>query len=95
MSRYTFPGNTPGLVIVAGWDNPLETYFAQVWDGGEPEAGDLLLWLGGERGEVVTISALVDHLAPYAEIPEETLTSLRDDWNYRGPAMPLLRLFAK
>ena len=26
MSRYTFPGNKPELVIVAGWDNPLETY---------------------------------------------------------------------
>ena len=25
--------------IVVGWDNPLKTYFAQVWDGGGPGQG--------------------------------------------------------
>ena len=32
MSRYTFNGGEPRHKVVVGWDNPLETFFLQVWD---------------------------------------------------------------
>ena len=63
MSRYTFTGNRSQLRIVVGWDRPLQTYFAQVWDGGELEAGNLLLWAGAEFGGMDT-AAVRYRIAP-------------------------------
>lgn len=95
MSRYTFAGNKPELVVVAGWDNQLETYFAQVWDGGEPEGGGLLLWLGGERREVPTVCALEAHLASYGEIPREIYPELLEDGLSLRPATTIKDLLRR
>jgi hypothetical protein len=32
MSRYCIPSQRPGLTVVVGWDNPLRTLFAQVFN---------------------------------------------------------------
>ena len=32
MSRYHIPAQDPGLTVIVGWDNPLTTFFAQVFD---------------------------------------------------------------
>ena len=29
MSRYNIPSQNPALTIIIGWDNPLQTFFAQ------------------------------------------------------------------
>lgn len=79
MSRHTFTGDKPNLRIVVGWDRPLRSYFAQVWDGGELEAGELLLWAGAGPEPVPTTDALAELLAPFGGIPGEVLDRLRDE----------------
>lgn len=78
MSRHEFTGNRPNLQIVVGWDRPLDTYFAQVWDGGELEEGNLLLWLGADL-ERVEIDDLAAELAPFGGIPAQVLDQLREE----------------
>ena len=95
MSRYTFEGNRPALSIVVGWDNPLKTYFAQVWDGGGPEKGDLKLWVGAGADKVPTPEALAELVAPYGDIPAEILAQLEEDQEERRAPTPLQWLLSK
>jgi hypothetical protein len=86
MSRYTFEGSRPELSIVVGWDNPLKTYFAQVWDGGGPGQGELRLWVGAGRDKVPTAEMLAELVAPYGEVPTDVLAQLDEDHELRtGP----------
>ena len=32
MSRYSVPTQHPGLTVIVGWDNPLATFFVQVFN---------------------------------------------------------------
>jgi hypothetical protein len=79
MSRYTFAGHRPELSIVVGWDNPLRTYFAQVWEGGGPPKGELRLWVGIGLDRVLTVETLAGLLAPYGDIPRRVVSQLEDD----------------
>lgn len=95
MSRYTFEGNRPEFSIVVGWDNPLESYFAQVWDGGELEKGNLRLWAGAGPERVTTVATLAMLVAPYGQIPAEILAQLAEEYGQRvGPTI-LQRLYSK
>jgi hypothetical protein len=91
MSRYTFEGNRAELTIVVGWDNPLGSYFAQVWDGGGHEERDLRLWVGAGPDLVSTTAALAALVAPYGEIPSEILAKLENDYGGRAEPTPLQR----
>jgi hypothetical protein len=95
MSRYTFAGQRPGLSIVVGWDNPLGTYFAQVWEGGGAAKGDLRLWVGAGLDRVLTVEALAGLLAPYGNIPGRVVARLKEDYGRRSEPTPLQRLLAK
>ena len=95
MSRYTFEGNRPALSIVVGWDNPLKTYFAQVWDGGGLEKGDLKLWVGAGADKVPTPEALAELVAPYGDIPAEVLAQLEEDYEVRRAPTLLQSLLSK
>jgi len=47
-SRRTIPPHRPGHVVIVGWDNPMETFFAQVLPaGGDVDDRNLVLWVGG------------------------------------------------
>jgi hypothetical protein len=47
MSRYSIPAQDPRLQVVVGWDNPLVTLFAQVFDPSIAEDEEAcLLWIG-------------------------------------------------
>jgi len=76
MSRHTFNGNQPNLRIVLGWDRQLSTYFAQVWDGGALESGNLLLWTGTRHEEVPTLDGLAALVAPFGGIPDDVRSAL-------------------
>ena len=78
MSRHEIPGITPGLKVVVGWDNPLQTFFAQVLRPGD-ENDDILLWLGTTWEEHPTPEGLVGPLAPYAQLDTDLLAELRLD----------------
>jgi hypothetical protein len=95
MSRYNFKGNLPGLNIVVGWDKPLETYFAQVWSGPEPEKGTLRLWTGTMRSTLPTVESLITQIAPYGDIPPAVLAQLRDDPRRCGEPTLVQRFLGK
>jgi hypothetical protein len=82
MSRYSFQAG--GREIIVGWDNPLVTFFVQVWD----EAGDEdapVLWVGAKPGEVRSVEALSECVRPFGEIPDAILTGLRADFAAQKP----------
>ena len=95
MSRYTFEGNTTGLTVVVGWDNPLRTFFAQVWEGSGPPAGTLLLWVGIGPDVVLTVEALAERVAPFGDIPEAIVERLEDDYERRVEPSALQQLLAR
>lgn len=81
MSRHEIPARDQTLSVVVGWDNPLQTYFAQV---ARPEQADdededdpMLLWVGTEPREVITVEDLARHLAPFADLATEMAQHLR------------------
>jgi len=79
MSRYKFKGRDPRHTIVIGWDNPLETFFAQVWDGEPGDDYGVELWVGCEIGEIEDVEVIAEIVAPYAEIPAEVVARLVED----------------
>jgi hypothetical protein len=81
MSRYDLPTRNPGLSAAVGWDNPLQSFFAQVL---RPETADedddnMLLWIGAAPREVITVEDLARHLAPFADLAPEMAEQLRAD----------------
>ena len=81
MSRYTVGGNRPELSIVVGWDKPLRSYFAQVWDGGSPGTGGLRLWIRAGPDRVSTPEERAELVAPYGDIPEDVSEHLDDEYD--------------
>ncbi len=81
MSRYDIPTRDPGLSAVVGWDNPLQSYFAQVL---RPETADddddnVVLWVGAAPREVVTVENLARYLAPFADLAPQVAEQLCAD----------------
>ena len=87
MSRHEIPGLTLELEVVVGWDNPLQTFFAQVLRPGD-EDDDILLWLGTSWEEHPTPESLVGLLAPYARIDTGLLAELRQDQSETAAERP-------
>jgi hypothetical protein len=85
MSRYKF--TTPAHTVVIGWDNPLQTFFAQVWPGhSDRNREEPLLWVGCFAGQITTIDALAEVLEPFAEIPDDVAARLGVDYDQRIPS---------
>ena len=81
MSRYDLPTRNPGLSAAVGWDNPLQSYFAQVSrpEQSEDDDDNVLLWVGAAPREVITVEDLARHLAPFADLAPEMAEQLRAD----------------
>ena len=94
MSRHELTPKQDGLVVAVGWDNPLQTFFAQVLREQEDDDDSILLWLGTATREYPTPDSLVAPLKPYAELGADMLARLRADLSEasdKGPS-PLQRL---
>ena len=84
MSRHDLPPK-PGIAGVVkatiGWDRPLQTFFAQVFFAteDEPEEGEALVWVGTEPGELLTVEAAIEIVAPHAIVPEDLAARLTAD----------------
>ena len=66
MSRYSIAAQQPGLTVTVGWDNPLGTLFAQVFDPSiEEDADACLLWIGTAPGAIPTVAVLQAQLGPF------------------------------
>ena len=81
MSRYEIPTRAPDLTAAVGWDNPLQSFFAQVSrpEEGDDEEDNMILWVGAAPREVVTVEDLAQHLAPFADLAPDMAERLRAD----------------
>ena len=83
MSRYDLPGREPRFRLVVGWDRPLWTFFAQVWErrpapnGAEEEV--ICCWVGCAPGEVTAADYLADAVREFCDIPDDVLEQLETD----------------
>jgi hypothetical protein len=92
MSRYNIPSQNPALTIIIGWDNPLQTFFAQAFDPSvEDEAEVDLLWIGTTAQEIPTVAALQTQLTGWATIPPAIVDRLTRDQQAATPPTPLQR----
>ncbi len=69
MSRHTF---TEGHIeATVGWDPPLNTFFAQVWDRSkDPDEPDAeLLWVGCSPGEIHDPVWLLNRVSAFLPVP--------------------------
>jgi hypothetical protein len=90
-SRYHFPGLNPNHLISVGWDAPLTTFFAQVFDSSDDDEdkNEPILWLGDEPRQIPTLEMLVKELAPFASIPPDILQNLENDHDQPWSPSPL------
>jgi hypothetical protein len=93
MSRVQIPDNFTkgGLEVFVGWDNPLETFFGQVYDRSKPEAEQIIYWIGLQVGEIPTVSELDDRMKNFCTIPETIAAELVDAKRDRTEPTPLQR----
>lgn len=95
MSRYSLkplPEHSDIFEVAVGWDPGLDTFFVVVF--GVADAGretDVRQWRGGQPRQIVTVEELQAEVSPYAELPMELMSLLRDDQR-NGGANPSQRL---
>ena len=90
MSRSRISAPQPGLTVIVGWDNPLLTFFAQVFDPSiEEDADACLLWIGTAPGAIPTVAALQAQLTGWATIPPDIVDRLVRDQHAATPPTPL------
>jgi hypothetical protein len=90
MSRYSVPTQHPGLTVIVGWDNPLMTFFAQVFDPSiEDDEAACLLWIGTTPEAIPTVAALQAQLVGWATIPDDIVDRIRRDQHAATPPTPL------
>lgn len=93
MSRYEVVAiNAQRYCVIVGWDNPLQTFFGQVFDLTLDEDEACVYWLGTYPGHVLSVSALKQAISAYANLPADTLTHLERD---QAAATPPSRLQKK
>ena len=81
MSRHEVTAKDASHIITVGWDNPMQTFFAQVerQQKDEDPRDPILLWLGTEHAEHITPYDLVPLLEPYALLDVQTIKQLNAD----------------
>ena len=90
MSRYPFPTPDPRCTAVVGWDNPLTTFFAQIFNASiEDDDEACVLWIGTALEAIPTVAALQAQLAGWAAIPPDIVDRLTRDQQAATPPTPL------
>jgi hypothetical protein len=90
MSRYRIPAHEEHYDIHVGWDDPLETYFVQIFTTttDDDDAG-CILWEGHGFQALPTVEAFQRALQPYATLPPAIRTQLCHDRAHTTPRSPL------
>lgn len=79
MSRHELiPRSRPALAIAVGWDPPLGTFFAQVFDHDldEDDPKHTIKWIGCTPGEFRDPLSVIEAVKPYALIPDDLHANL-------------------
>jgi len=85
MSRHTLAALHPQHTCVVGYDPPLGTFFAQVWDQTLPATAEqVVLWVGTTLHEIPTVQALATDLHAYAVIPADVWQGLESEQRTLG-----------
>lgn len=82
MSRYDIDtANPSATACVVGWDNPLQTFFAQVqqYQDDVDEDPIMRLWIGTTPSECLDVIKLAKAIAPWAILPADIATQLEAD----------------
>ena len=82
MSRYAIPLDDRRFEVIVGWDPPLDTFFAQVFDttvAAEEDDAACELWIGDDLQAITTVAALQDAIQAYATLPPDIVVRLRHD----------------
>lgn len=91
MSRYNVPSHD-GLEHVVGWDNPMQTFYAQILDPSRPEdQSEVVLWVGDEPKALPTLEALKGAVQGRIAIPTDVVDKLERDFMGRTAPTPLQR----
>ena len=92
MSRYTIPPNDRRFQVIVGWDAPLTTFFAQVFDmtvDAEEDDTACVLWVGADLQALTTVAAVQDALQAYATMSLEIVARLQHDQATTRPCSAL------
>ena len=80
MSRHTIAALHPQHTCVVGYDPPLGTFFAQLWNQTLPAAEEqVVLWVGTALEEIPTVQALATTLDAHAVIPPDVWQRLESE----------------
>lgn len=81
MSRHDLIPFDPAHEVALGWDPPMRTFFAQVFDtaGDEDDGTYEVLWIGTRFQEVLNPATVVTAVAPFASVPGNLLDQLAHD----------------
>ena len=87
---------TVPYAIIVGWDDFLQTFFAEVWDRvqdvGAKDVGDderCVVWADVHVCCVPTVTALAQAIAAYAVLPADIAVQLERDQGASEPRAPL------
>ena len=85
MSRHLIAALQPQYTCVVGYDPPLGTFFAQVWDQTLPAAEEqVVLSVGTTLHEIPTVQALATDLHAYAVIAADVWQCLESEQRTLG-----------
>ena len=73
------PSADRAVRAVVGWDRPLETFFAQVFETDTDGEEEAFVWLGTFPGELPTPRSALDVIAPWCTIPDGLAAALETD----------------
>jgi hypothetical protein len=80
MSRRLIAALNPKLVCYVGWDQPLMTYFGQVYDPMIQDDDERIIhWVGTSLGELYEIDELQRAMSRFALIPHSMRITLHGD----------------
>ena len=81
MSRHDLAPLNPAHEVVTGWDPPMRTFFAQVFDTAADEGSSAyeVLWIGTRFHEVPNPATVIAAVAPFAAVPAGLLDQLARD----------------
>jgi len=85
MSQYNLQGKRPAVKVLLGWDRPLHSYFATIYDADKPplypEESDATRHVGllGEPYGIESATDLAALIADDVDIPAPVMAQLADD----------------
>jgi len=92
LARSLSSAQDPCFTVVVGWDNPLATFFAQVFDPSIDDDDEAyVLWIGAAPQAIPSVAALQAQLAGWATIPPAIVAQLTRDQQAATPPTLLQR----